>query len=183
MNQEHKLSMRSIRLESLGDSIFAVAMTLLAIELSLPVVKESTWRGFATAFHDKSTDFLCFFISFIVLGIMWFAHRMIFEYIGKTNRYFIFLGVLFYTVICLVPFSTRFLAHYIFEWFAILVYGLNLSLCNLTLYLQWRYALKRHSLLERVVPPEVKKKPTGYFFVITCRLRFCHCFFVICANC
>src|SRR4051812_45333 len=106
----HKLPLRSLRLEALGDGIFAVAMTILAIELKLPEVKHGGLNEFLLAARQIYPDLLCYAISFIILGIMWFGHRMVFEYIGKTNRYFIFLGVLFYMLICLVPFSTRILA-------------------------------------------------------------------------
>jgi uncharacterized membrane protein len=90
---------------------------------------------------------------------------MIFEYIGKTNRYFIFLGVLFYMIICLVPFSTRLLANATFEWYAILIYGLNLSLCNLTLYVQWIYGINRKSLVVRELPDEVRKEANRLFLL------------------
>src|SRR5215469_11094086 len=105
--ENHKLPLLSIRLEALGDGIFAVAMTILAIELKWPELKDTSIQGFADAFHGLWPGLLCYLISFVVLGIMWFGHRMIFEYIGRTNRYFIFLGILFYMMVCLVPFSTR----------------------------------------------------------------------------
>src|SRR6185295_12096438 len=146
------LRMASGRLEALGDGIFSVAMTVLVIELALPVVRGDTWSDFWHALKGAWDGFLCYMISFVVLGIMWFGHRMMFEYIGRTNRYFIFLGVLFYMVVCLVPFSTRFLAEDTFEWYAILVYGLNLSLCNLTLYTQWLYGISKPQLLHREIP-------------------------------
>src|SRR5437868_1585769 len=139
--------MHSPRLEALGDGIFSVAMTILVIELKLPAVKGNSWTDLLKAMNTTWRELLCYVISFIVLGIMWFGHRMMFEYITKTNRYFIFLGVLFYLVVCLVPFSTRFLAKDTFKWYAILVYGLNLSLCNLTLYAQWLYGAAKIQLL------------------------------------
>ena len=105
--EPHKLSVRSGRLEALGDGIFSVAMTILVIELALPQLTSNTMGDFIIALGKVWKPFLCYAISFIVLGIMWFGHRMMFEYIAKTNRYFIFLGVLFYMMICLVPFSTR----------------------------------------------------------------------------
>src|SRR5258705_1807136 len=132
--ERHILHMASGRLEALGDGIFSVAMTILVIELALPAVKGSGWNDFVYAIGELWHGLLCYMISFIVLGIMWFGHRMMFEYIGRTNRYFIFLGVLFYMVVCLVPFSTRFLAENTLKWYAIMVYGINLSICNLTLY-------------------------------------------------
>jgi uncharacterized membrane protein len=162
---KHKLSMASGRLEALGDGIFSIAMTILVIDVALPVVKGGNWGDLQNAFHNVWTELLCYVISYIVLGIMWFGHRMMYEYIGKTNRYFIFLGVLFYMVVCLVPFSTRFLARNTFQWYGIFVYGINLSLCNLTLYAQWVYGKGRASLLHREVPEEVRKEARLMFLL------------------
>jgi uncharacterized membrane protein len=122
-------------------------------------------HNFLTALQKAWQPFLCYAMSFVVLGIMWFGHRMMFEYIAKTNRYFIFLGVLFYMMICLVPFTTKFLAQNTFTWYAILLYGLNLSLCNLTLFAQWSYGIKRHSLMERELPAEVRKEAKILFLL------------------
>jgi TMEM175 potassium channel family protein len=164
-NDRQILRMASGRLEALGDGIFSVAMTVLVIELALPVLKGDSWSDFQDALKESWNGFLCYMISFVILGIMWFGHRMMFEYIGRTNRYFIFLGVLFYMVVCLVPFSTRFLAHDTFKWYAIFAYGVNLSLCNLTLYAQWLYGINRATLLERELPDEVKKEARLLFLL------------------
>ncbi|CAN5202214.1 hypothetical protein BH09BAC2_BH09BAC2_19750 [soil metagenome] len=166
--------MASGRLEALGDGIFSIAMTILVLEITLPVLRGNDWEDLQTAFHETWYDLLCYALSFIVLGIMWYGHRLMFEYIGKTNRYFIFLGVLFYLVICLVPFSTRFLAKNILQWYSTFVYAVNLSLCNLTLFFQWRYGCSKPSLLHREIPAEVRKEatflfllsPVVYFFAI-----------------
>ena len=150
--------MNSGRLEALGDGIFSIAMTILVLELELPDVKGNTWHDFTHALHETGYGLLCYVISFIVLGIMWFGHRLMFEYIGRSDRYFIFLGVLFYMVVCLVPFSTRLLAKDTFEWYAIMVYGLNLSLCNITLYVQWLYGSRKQHMLHREIPAEIKRE-------------------------
>lgn len=165
IDQKHKLSLRSIRLEALGDGIFAVAMTILAIDLKWPHLEDTSYQTFVNAFHEVLPSLLCYIISFIVLGIMWFGHRMIFEYIGKTNRHFIYLGILFYMMVCLVPLSTRFLAENTLQWGTIFVYGVNLSLCNLTLYVQWTYGIKHEGLLERELPAEVKKEARFLFLI------------------
>ena len=161
----HKLSMSSTRLETLGDGIFSVAMTILVIELRLPDVRGNSVSDFMQAIYETWHQLFCYLISFIILGIMWYGHRLVFEYISKTNRYFIFLGILFYMVVCLVPFSTRFLAANTFRWYSILPYGLNLSLCNLTLYWQWRYGIHRPSLRTRELPAEVKAEAQKLFLI------------------
>lgn len=165
VEDRHKLRMHSARLEALGDGIFSIAMTIMVIELALPVVKGNAWKDFLAGLHEVGSDFLCYVISFIVLGIMWYAHRLMFEYIARVNRYFIFLGVLFYMVVCLVPFSTRFLAHDTLKWYAIMIYALNLSFCNLTLYGQWVYGINKTSLLERELPSEVRKEARVLFLI------------------
>lgn len=165
VEDRHKLRMHSARLEALGDGIFSIAMTIMVIELALPVVKGNAWKDFLAGLHEVGSDFLCYVISFIVLGIMWYAHRLMFEYIARVNRYFIFLGVLFYMVVCLVPFSTRFLAHNTLKWYAIMIYALNLSFCNLTLYGQWVYGINKTSLLERELPSEVRKEARVLFLI------------------
>jgi uncharacterized membrane protein len=157
--------MASGRLEALGDGVFSVAMTILPIKLGAPLVKGNSWNGFMHAMKELWPDFLCYMISFVVLGIMWFGHRMMFEYIGRTNRYFIFLGVLFYMVVCLVPFSTKFLASDTLKWYAILVYGLNLSMCNITLFAQWTYAINNASLMHKELPGEVRKEAKILFLL------------------
>lgn len=163
-DEKHILHMASGRLEALGDGIFSVAMTLLAIELGTPLIKQDSWNDFLRAFDHLWVEFLCYMVSFIILGIMWFGHRMMFEYIGRTNRYFIFLGVLFYMVVCLVPFSTRFIASN-HQWQSIMIYGLNLSLCNLTLYAQWYYGINNTSLMHKDLPAEVKKEAKILFLL------------------
>ena len=161
----HKLSMSSTRLETMGDGIFSVAMTVLVIELRLPDVKGNSLSDFMQALYGSRHQLFCYFISFIILGIMWYGHRMVFEYVSKTNRYFIFLGILFYMVICLVPFSTRFLAANTLRWYGIMMYALNLSLCNLALYWQWQYGIRRPSLRTRELPDEVKTEAQKLFLI------------------
>jgi uncharacterized membrane protein len=160
-----KLPMKSLRLEALGDGIFAIAMTIMVLELKFPEVEMDTWQNFVHAIAAVKYNFLCYIISFIVLGIMWFGHRVMFEFIGRSNRQFIYLGVLFYMVVCLVPFSTQLLATHPLKWFAILIYALNLSMCNITLFVQWNYGLQRKSLLEREVTAEVREVATFLFLI------------------
>jgi uncharacterized membrane protein len=162
---KHTLRMASGRLEALGDGIFSVAMTFLVLELVLPALKGDSWNDLVHALSSIWIEFLCYIISFVVLGIMWFGHRIMFEYIGRTDRYFIFLGVLFYMVVCLVPFSTRILATNITKWYAIMVYGINLSLCNLTLYAQWLYGINKSTLLHQELPAEVKREAKILFLL------------------
>src|SRR5262249_29209141 len=153
-------------LEALGDGIFAVAATLLILDIHLPEGgRFASQEAFLDFAREVAPNVICYFITFLVLGIIWFAHRAMFEFIELTNRYFIFLGFLFYAVICFVPFSTKMIAADPFSWYSILVYGVNLSLCNIFLYIQWRYGMKRKSLLKREVTPEIRHEARLLFLL------------------
>lgn len=165
IDPKHKLHMASGRLETLGDGLFAIVMTILILELKIPDMEGHGMEGFRHALHETWRDFLCYVISFVVLGIMWFGHRMMFEYITRTDRYFIFLGIIFYMVVCLVPITTKFLAKNTWTWYAITVYAINLTLCNLTLYGQWLYGLRKKYLMTRELPEEVRKEARLLFLL------------------
>jgi uncharacterized membrane protein len=165
-NEPQKLPVSSARLESLGDGIFAVAMTILILDIHLPTnLHIHTLRDFKQNFSPLLPNLLCYIISFIVLGIMWFGHRMMFEYISRMNRYFIFLGVLFYAVICFVPFTTKLLASDTEGWYNILLYGLNLSICNISLFAQWAYGISNRNLMHRELPDEVRRQANLLFLL------------------
>jgi hypothetical protein len=57
------------------------------------------------------------------------------------------------------------LAHETLKWYAILIYAVNLSLCNLALYGQWMYGIKKHTLMERELPDEVRREAKRLFLV------------------
>ena len=65
IDSKHKLHLRSVRLEALGDGIFAVAMTILAIELKWPELENTSLDAFTNSFNRILPDLLCYVISFI----------------------------------------------------------------------------------------------------------------------
>ena len=64
---KHKLHLRSIRLEALGDGIFAVAMTILVIELKWPELNDTSFTRIYTIISYILPSLFCYVISFIVL--------------------------------------------------------------------------------------------------------------------
>lgn len=156
---EEKIRVGSGRLEALGDGVFAVAMTLLVLELKVP-----EWQGDVTNamvwahLHELGPKLLAFVLSFAVLGIMWFAHRMEHVFIGAVNRKLIWLNMLFYMFICLIPFSAAFLGSYPDTQLTVMLYGVNLICAIGFLYWIWDYGTSLAGLRERDVPGEIKRE-------------------------
>ncbi len=101
------------RLEALADGIFAVAMTLLVIELKLPD------HGLVHSPHDLVNavgqllpKFIAWIISFFVLAIFWFGHHRLFQFVHNVDGKLIALNVLLLAAVSLMPFSSALAGEY-----------------------------------------------------------------------
>lgn len=153
---DEKIRVGSARLEALGDGVFAVVMTLLVLELKVP-----EWEGEVTSAQvwkylvHLGPSLLAFGLSFAVLGILWFAHRMEHVFIGAVNRWLIWLNLLFYFFVCLIPFAAAFLGRYPDTQLTVVLYGANLIAAIAFLWWIWHYGTSLPGLREREVPKEL----------------------------
>lgn len=141
--------MKPARIEALADAIFAVAMTILVLELRVPVIAEgSASYGLAQALLELWPKFASFLVSFILIGIYWSGHHFMFAKVKRSDFNFMWLNIVFLLFICLVPFSTALLGEYSQVEVAQWVYGLNLVLCSILLFICSRYSINNHRLIE-----------------------------------
>jgi uncharacterized membrane protein len=129
------------RIQSLTDSIFAVAMTILVLDIKLPLgLKKDELNNYF--FKETLTELLIYIASFITLGIFWIGSHFHHHHINNTDRNSSWINIIFLMLICMVPFSTSVLKNYRQETISILFYALNLILINmLNLIMLW-YAWK-----------------------------------------
>ncbi|MEO8406703.1 MAG: TMEM175 family protein [Chitinophagaceae bacterium] len=133
------------RVEALSDGVFAIAMTLLVLELRIPVndairSEADVWRIFV---HLKA-ELLTYFLSFMTLGIFWVGQSVQFQYIVKSDRNLFWINILFLMLVSLLPFTTSFLARYIEYKAAIIVYWINILLLGIFIYINWIYVMKHN---------------------------------------
>ncbi len=147
--------MEKSRIAALVDGVFAVAMTLLVLDLKLPEgVKISddaeAWRQLV----ELKSHFSIYVLSFIVLGIFWIGHHSLFHFVRRVNRSLLWLNLLFLLFITLLPFSTNLLSGHSPLHIPVAVYGTNLLLLSLTSLLHLRY-LAHHPELshDQLTPP------------------------------
>jgi len=143
------------RLAALSDGIFAVAMTLLVLDLRVPA------REAVHSEHDLwhllialSPRLVIFLMSVMTLGIFWVGQQTQLNHFARTDRNLAWIHISFLCAVCLVPFSTSLLAEFIRYRVALLVYWFNILLLGLTLYWSWSYATRERLLAENV-PSEV----------------------------
>jgi len=135
------------RIEAISDGVFAIALTLLILDIKVPV--SETIHGekdLLKAFVGLTPKLLSYFLSFMTLGIYWSAHSSQFHYISKSDRHLNWINLFFLLFVSVIPFTTAFLSEFITFKFAIIIYWLNLTLLGGMLALNWRYAKKNQFL-------------------------------------
>ncbi len=146
------------RLAALSDGIFAVAMTLLVLDLRVPVstISQSIIheQDLLSALTRLGPNILPYFMSFLTLGIFWVGQQTQLNNFTRINRHLTWLNLVFLLAVTLTPFSTGLLAAFITFRLAIVVYWLNIVLLGSMLFISWRYA--RHAqLLKDEVTEEI----------------------------
>ena len=144
------------RLETLVDGVFAIAMTILVLELRAPQTLGP--GGLAQGLVDLGSRFATFVISFIVLGVYWFAHHQVFHFVLRVNRTLVWLNILFLMGIALVPFAASVMGAYTNDPIALSLYGGVLGLLAALGYLIWWYISGDRGLIEPGLDPALVHK-------------------------
>ncbi len=113
------------------DAVFAIAITLLAIEIKIPELHEVNEHTALVALNHLIPRFVGFIISFLVIGIYWIAHHKIFSYVIDFDRKLLWLNLILLMFIVLLPFSTGYYSEYVSLKLPFLIYGLNIFLVGL----------------------------------------------------
>jgi uncharacterized membrane protein len=143
------------RLAALSDGIFAVAMTLLVLDLHVPPSnsvhsEHDLWR----VLFALAPSLVIFLMSVMTLGIFWVGQQTQLNHFARSDRNLAWIHIAFLCAVCLVPFSTSLLAEFIRYRVALLVYWFNILLLGATLYWSWSYATRRR-LLADDAPEEI----------------------------
>ena len=147
--------MPTSRLEAFSDGVFAIAATLLILDVTV------SGPGLSQKLLEIWPSYIAYAVSFVTIGIMWINHHVIVDQLGKVDRTFLVLTVFFLMLIAFVPFPTHLMAEYIDGAFedaraAALAYGVTFTTIAVFYNLTWRYAswngrLLRADFDERVV--------------------------------
>jgi uncharacterized membrane protein len=156
VNLYNRIQGRSLeRLAALSDGIFAVAMTLLVLDLHIPTAAEVHGeRELLVALGALGPQWVAYGMTFLTLGIFWAGQQTQFNHLeeGTRDLTWIHLGFLF--TITMLPLSTRLLAEFITFRVALLIYWLNILAPGMILYWSWKYAT-RAGLIKADTPFEV----------------------------
>jgi uncharacterized membrane protein len=102
--------MSTNRLEAFSDGVFAIAITLLVLEIGVPAADEGElWH----ALTEEWPSFAAFAVSFFVIGIIWVNHHGVIDHIRRANRSVLYLNLLLLFSVAFIPFPTALLAEHL----------------------------------------------------------------------
>jgi uncharacterized membrane protein len=141
VSPRRRLKQSKGRMEAFSDAVFAVAITLLVLDLA---VSHHAGHDLVGALLKEWPAYLGFLVSFATIGAIWLGHNSMTDYLERVDSTFLRLNLLLLFFVCLLPFGTGLLAEFSDEQdaerVASVTYGIMLLLCSVLLSLLWRYA-------------------------------------------
>lgn len=149
------------RLEAFSDGVFAVAITLLVLNLQVPQLAASVVsRELVAKLVELWPKLLIYALSFVLVGIYWVAHHNTFHYIKRSDRNLLWLNILLLMCIVFLPFPTALLGQYPEQRVSVIIYAGTLVITGLVLQLLWWYATSRCRLVDRNIDPRLVQRAT-----------------------
>ncbi len=145
------------RTEAFSDGVFAIAITLLILEVNVPETAfDNLWRGIA----DQWPSYLAYATSFITIGGIWLAHHGMFRRLQYANKRLMVINLLVLMAVSFLPFPTKLMAEALnstnAERAAVLFYGGSLLVISVLLGALWgSVTLDRHLLRPEVDEKEI----------------------------
>ena len=144
------------RIEAFSDGVFAIAITLLILEIRLPHT-DATHGSVANALVSLWPSYFAYIFSFVMIGIYWVNHHYIFKIYQKTDHVFNLLNVFFLMCISFLPFPTAVLGEHLLDVkeqkTVIIFYVFGLMLPAASWFLAWLYASSHYRLIDGRLSP------------------------------
>jgi uncharacterized membrane protein len=154
------------RLEALSDGVFAIVMTILVLEISVPLITgTSANMELLHRLLEMWPKFLAYGVSFLVLGVIWINHHLMFHHIRRADNKLVWINIIMLMFVALVPFSTSLLGGYGQTQTAVVAYGANILLCLIMGFILWAYATGEYRLVDSDIDPNLVKRTKAMFFV------------------
>lgn len=146
------------RIEALSDGIFAIVMTLLILEFRVPELPHNAPNvQVLPALLNLWPKFATYVVTFVSLGVFWIGHHNMYHAIRRADRVLLWLNILFFMFVSLLPFSMSVLNAFPQTQVAPLFFGANITIIGWLLFSQWAYANSRPDMIIASVSPKHRR--------------------------
>ena len=143
LQHELKKEFQLERMILFSDAIFAIAITLLVIEIKVPAFDRhsATDTMLQNSLDDMIPKFVGFLLSFMIIGAYWIIHHRIFGFVINYNNKLLSLNLILLLGVVLMPFSTAFFSEYLLRFLKtpMLFYIINVAFLGFMNLFLWRY--------------------------------------------
>jgi len=144
------------RIEAFSDGVFAIALTLLILEVKIPPLASiANDTALQTFLIKQWPTYLSYVLSVIVIGIFWVAHHGLFHYIKRADRKLLWLNILYLLCVTFIPFPAALLGEFSVYQTSVVLYGATLAITGILLNLMLWYATSGHRLVEPDIDPSL----------------------------
>jgi uncharacterized membrane protein len=152
--------METGRLETFADGVFAIAATLLILNVQAVPTEDCVGDALSCQIVHAWPSYVAYAVSFLTIGIIWVNHHNVMRQIARADRTFLMITVLFLMVVAFIPFPTQLVAEHISGAFddaqaATVTYGITLTLTAVLFNAVWFYAARGNRLLHADADPRV----------------------------
>ncbi|HXZ71706.1 MAG TPA: TMEM175 family protein [Streptosporangiaceae bacterium] len=138
------------RILALSDGVFAIALTLLVLEIAVPATTSDA--GLPRALLELWPRYLAYLVSFVVIARFWGTHRLAFRLIARDDATLVWLNLLLLLFVAFLPFPTAVLGQHFGSPAAAVLYATSVTLASIAGMAYWWYASGRGGLLRPGAP-------------------------------
>ena len=162
--QLHNELRKEFQLERLilfSDAVFAIAITLLVLEIKVPEASETELndKHLLKALSHRLPQFAGFIVSFLLIGQYWIVHHRMFSFVKNYTTSLIWLNFFYLFGVVLMPFSTAFYSDYVISGVMtpIIFYTGNISILGFVSFFMWKYISNpKRDMTENLTPLHAK---------------------------
>lgn len=147
--------MNKNRLEAFSDGVFAIAITLLILNVKVPDKQNISNDQLNHILRAATPKLLSFGFSFLVIGVFWVAHHRIFSFAKVVNTPLVWLNIVYLMFIALIPFPASILADNFFLTTTILLYAGTLFVISILNYIILQYIINNEDVKHEALTKEV----------------------------
>jgi len=146
------------RVEALVDGIYAFAMTLLVVSLTVPVLSSSEAAAtLTTRVFAMHTEFFTFLIAFLVLASFWLVHHRHFHFVRTVSSTLVWINIYTLAFIVLMPFSTSISGDYPDVQIAVVLFHVNMLIISMFFLIHWHYISHHPEIMSESLDPKDEK--------------------------
>jgi uncharacterized membrane protein len=153
--------MSTSRIEAFSDGVFAIVITILVLEMHVPVVQGSDISTMlASSLLAMAPKFLAYVLSFVIVAIWWVKHHLLFHALKRSDPGLLWLNCLFLLWLSFIPFPTAMLGDYPNERVAVMSYGAVSTLAGISFTWMRYYAFYTAKLVDETIEARLLRSAT-----------------------